>query len=131
MQPCGHCGYHSSRAGITARLKRPTRITQITNNLSLRNVIPIWSCSRWGLPCHACYQPRGALLPHHFTLTIMAFTEVCAPSWRYNFCGTFPKWVSRTTRRTLSGTVVCSEPGLSSRHTLASTTSDNLTSPYV
>ena len=31
--------------------------------------IPIWSCSRWGLPCHYCYQQRGALLPHHFTLT--------------------------------------------------------------
>ena len=30
---------------------------------------PIWSCSRWGLPCHHCYQRRGALLPHHFTLT--------------------------------------------------------------
>jgi len=33
---------------------------------------PIWSCSEWGLPCHCCYQQRGALLPHHFNLT-------CAP----------------------------------------------------
>jgi hypothetical protein len=32
--------------------------------------IPIWSCSRWGLPCHACYQSCGALLPPHFTLTM-------------------------------------------------------------
>ena len=31
--------------------------------------IPIWSCSGWGLPCHWCYHQRGALLPHHFTLT--------------------------------------------------------------
>ena len=30
---------------------------------------PIRSCSRWGLPCHVCYQTRGALLPHLFTLT--------------------------------------------------------------
>ena len=30
---------------------------------------PIWSCSRWGLPCHRCCHRRGALLPHHFTLT--------------------------------------------------------------
>ena len=30
---------------------------------------PIWSCSEWGLPCHCCYQQRGALLPHPFTLT--------------------------------------------------------------
>ncbi len=29
----------------------------------------IWSCSGWGLPCHHCCQRRGALLPHHFTLT--------------------------------------------------------------
>ena len=30
---------------------------------------PIRSCTRWGLPCRACYQPRGALLPHPFALT--------------------------------------------------------------
>ena len=30
---------------------------------------PIWSCSRWGLPCHRCCHRRGALLPHLFTLT--------------------------------------------------------------
>jgi hypothetical protein len=34
---------------------------------------PIWPCSRRGLPCHNRYQLRGALLPHHFTLT-------CGPS---------------------------------------------------
>ena len=32
-------------------------------------VVPIRSCSRWGLPCHPCHQGRGALLPHPFTLT--------------------------------------------------------------
>ena len=30
---------------------------------------PIWSCSRWGLPCRWRYRQRGALLPHLFTLT--------------------------------------------------------------
>jgi hypothetical protein len=30
---------------------------------------PIRFCSRWGLPCRSCYQSRGALLPHRFTLT--------------------------------------------------------------
>jgi hypothetical protein len=30
---------------------------------------PIWSCSVWGFACHVCRQPRGALLPHLFTLT--------------------------------------------------------------
>lgn len=29
---------------------------------------PIRSCSRWGLPCRDRYRPRGALLPHRFTL---------------------------------------------------------------
>jgi hypothetical protein len=32
----------------------------------------IWPCSDWGLPCHHCYQWRGGLLPHHFTLTHLA-----------------------------------------------------------
>jgi hypothetical protein len=46
---------------------------------------PIWPCSGWGLPCHACPQARGALLPHPFTLT-------CAVEdghRRFAFCGTF------------------------------------------
>ena len=30
---------------------------------------PIWPCSERGLPCRSCYQDRGALLPHRFTLT--------------------------------------------------------------
>ena len=29
---------------------------------------PIWSCSRWGLPCRVRCRTRGALLPHRFTL---------------------------------------------------------------
>jgi len=33
---------------------------------------PIWPCSDWGLPCHHCYQWRGGLLPHRFTLTHLA-----------------------------------------------------------
>jgi hypothetical protein len=69
-----------------------------------QSVIPIWSCSRWGLPCHACYQARGALLPHHFTLTD-------ENQGRYIFCGTFPKvtLAGRITRH-----LVFVEPGLSS-----------------
>ena len=31
--------------------------------------LPIWSCSVRGFACHLCYQKRGALLPHLFTLT--------------------------------------------------------------
>lgn len=47
-------------------------------------VVPIRSCSRWGLPCRRCYQRRGGLLPHPFTLTP-------AKPERFAFCGTFPK----------------------------------------
>jgi hypothetical protein len=46
---------------------------------------PIWPCSDWGLPCHHCYQWRGGLLPHRFTLTHSrsSLTE----SGRFLFCG--------------------------------------------
>ena len=37
---------------------------------------PIWSCSEWGLPCHRCYQRRGALLPHPFTLTCVRMRTI-------------------------------------------------------
>jgi hypothetical protein len=38
-----------------------------------RRVTPIWSCSRWGLPCRFRYRSRGGLLPHRFTLACLAF----------------------------------------------------------
>lgn len=62
----------------------------------LTAAVPTWSCSRWGLPCRRCYQPRGALLPHPFTLTRTAVRAVCS-LWH------FP-W--GRPRRTLSGTVI-------------------------
>ena len=58
------CSNHSSRTCIATHLKQPTR-----EQRGPRQCSPIWSCSEWGLPCHYCYQQRGALLPHHFTLT--------------------------------------------------------------
>ena len=51
--------------------------------LRVTRVIPIRSCSRWGLPCRPCCQRRGGLLPHPFTLTSRAR--------RFAFCGTFPE----------------------------------------
>ncbi len=39
---------HSSRRYVTATLKQPTRIQR-----GPRQRIPIWSCSRWGLPCRS------------------------------------------------------------------------------
>jgi hypothetical protein len=40
---------------------------------------PIWPCSDWGLPCRCCYQQRGGLLPHRFTLTLPPVFETVAP----------------------------------------------------
>jgi len=34
-----------------------------------RPAVPIWSCSRWGLPCRPRCRERGAPLPHPFALT--------------------------------------------------------------
>ena len=66
----------------------------------------IWACWRWGLPCRGCHQPRGALLPHHFTLThktpkyrnaekigISVFRRLCVSAFRgrFIFCGTVPR----------------------------------------
>ena len=42
---------------------------------------PIWPCSRWGLPCQPCYQGRGALLPHRFTLAVPGLA-----TWTWAVC---------------------------------------------
>lgn len=62
-------GSHSSGTPVARRLVQPTRTTHVEPWWASPRVVPIRSCSRWGLPCHACYQPCGGLLPHPFTLT--------------------------------------------------------------
>ena len=47
---------------------------------------PIWPCSRWGLPCRPCCHVRGALLPHHFTLTCATLSGGTSA---VSFCCTF------------------------------------------
>ena len=74
-------GDHSSGMGVTAHLTRPTR----TAMRKTSRAVPIWSCSRWGLPCRLCCQRRGALLPHHFNLAA-AFRA----GRRCHFCGAIP-----------------------------------------
>ena len=39
---------HSSRRRVTATLKQPTR-----RHCGPQHSLPIWSCSRWGLPCRS------------------------------------------------------------------------------
>ena len=70
---------HSSGMYVAIHLLRPTRGQCGPHYHPL-----IWPCSRRGLPCRACCQPRGALLPHHFTLT-----RPQLPAGRYIFCCTF------------------------------------------
>ena len=95
---------HSSGIHVAVHLERPTR-KQCGPHLCF----PIWSCSRWGLPCQRCCQRRGALLPHHFTLTGAAYATLR----RYIFCGTFRRLTPP--RRYLAPRPV--EPGLSSGRT--------------
>ena len=89
-------GSHSSGTTLARRLVQPTRMTgpETGWGACAPRVIPIRSCSRWGLPCRRCRQRRGGLLPHPFTLTRMK-RAVC-------FLWHFP-W--GRPRRTLSGTV--------------------------
>ncbi len=44
--------------------------------------VPIWHCSRWGLPCRSCCQSRGGLLPHRFTFS-PARSGVVSSLWRF------------------------------------------------
>ena len=52
-------------------------------------VAPIRFCSRRGLPCRRRCRPRGALLPHPFTLAVTLKTLRPATR-RFAFCGAFP-----------------------------------------
>ncbi len=83
VRDCSRDDY-SSGTIVTNRLVQPTRAASVKTRLlaCARNTAPIWSCSRWGLPCRLCCQKRGALLPHPFTLTLL--------KERFTFCGTFP-----------------------------------------
>jgi hypothetical protein len=65
---------HSSGTPVAGRLKQPTRATGPTDKAPRHfyapRVAPIRSCSRRGLPCRWRCRPRGALLPHPFTLAV-------------------------------------------------------------
>src|SRR5437867_10881880 len=54
---------------VTGHLEQPTRGFPYGMVGAGRTSPLIWPCSDWGLPCHRCYQRRGGLLPHLFTLT--------------------------------------------------------------
>ena len=63
-------------------------------------LVPVWPCSEWGLPCHSCYQERGALLPHRFTLA-------CATRGRPSAVYSLLHFPSPRDARALPGTLPC------------------------
>ncbi len=76
---------HLGRPLPDASRDLPGRWRENTPAGQVRRTAPIWSCSRWGLPCRCRCRQRGALLPHPFTLTLGP-----KPVRRFAFCGTFP-----------------------------------------
>jgi len=58
------------------------RVCRSPGSSRAQNCPLIWPCCRWGLPCHRCHHQCGALLPHHFTLTLR-LEPFGSPSGRY------------------------------------------------
>ena len=74
---------HSSGPPIAGRFSRPTRTSQAVSPAGRsRRDVPIWSCSRRGLPCRRRCRRRGGLLPHPFTLAAREREAVCF-LWRF------------------------------------------------
>ncbi len=73
---------HSSGTAVTNCLKQPTRESARDRRCRTSLRTPLFGLAPGGV-CRAanCYQSRGALLPHLFTLT--------GRGRRYIFCGTF------------------------------------------
>ena len=81
--PSGDGDDHSSGPPVAGRFSRPTRTPRAVNPAERApRDVPIRSCSRRGLPCRPCYQARGGLLPHPFTLPCPEGQAVCF-LWRY------------------------------------------------
>ena len=103
-------GSHSSGSCVAAGFKQPTR-----ERRGPRHSSPIWSCSRWGLPCHAALTPHAV----RSYRTVSPLPRVAAATRktgcadtvrRFAFCCTFRRLTSP--RRYLAPCPA--EPGLSS-----------------
>ena len=101
---------HSSRRTVTGTLEQPTRTRR-----GQRHEVPIWSCSRWGLPC----RPVTRLAVRSYR-TISPLPSCLKQSWAVSFCCTFRRLAPP--RRYLAPCPV--EPGLSSASPDASTRDD-------
>lgn len=92
---------HSSRRSVTTTLKQPTR-----RHRGPRHCLPIWSCSRWGLPCRSV---AGLAVRSYRTVSPLPRTPFDAVR-RSALCCTFRRLAPP--RRYLAPCPV--EPGLSS-----------------
>jgi hypothetical protein len=61
---------HSSWAHVAINLMQPTR-TQCEQH----RWVPIWPCSRWGLPCHGMLPPMRCALTTPFHPYHLGFTQ--------------------------------------------------------
>ena len=92
---------HSSRRRVTATLKQPTR-----RHRGPRHSLPIWSCSRWGLP----YRSVAGLVVRSYRTVSPLPRASCDAVRRSALCCTFRRL--SPPRRYLAPCPV--EPGLSS-----------------
>jgi hypothetical protein len=91
---------HSSRRNVTVTLKQPTR-----RHCGPQHSLPIWSCSRWGLPCRSV---TGLAVRSY--RTISPLPRIPKNRSAVSFCCTFRRLAPP--RRYLAPCPV--EPGLSS-----------------
>ena len=101
-KPGSVVGSHSSGSCVAAGFKQPTR-----ERRGPRHSSPIWSCSRWGLPCHAALTPHA--VRSYRTVSPLPRTP-CDAVRRFAFCCTFRRLTPP--RRYLAPCPA--EPGLSS-----------------
>jgi hypothetical protein len=103
-------GCHSSGTRVATCLKRPTRKrarTALRIPIARARCFPIWSCSRWGLPCRRVLPPTRCAL----TAPFHPYPR-CFQLGRFAFCCTFRGLAPP--RRYLAPRPP--EPGLSSRY---------------
>ncbi len=88
---------HSSKPAVTSQplAANPDRLG-VKPPSRKRREVPIWHCSRWGLPCQSCCQSCGGPDPTVSPLT--GHTRPVCSLWRYPWG--YP-------RRALPGTVLC------------------------
>lgn len=96
---------HSSRRTVTGTLKQPTRTRR-----GPRHEVPIWSCSRWGLPCRSVtglavrsyrtISPLPACLRRRRRYLSVALVRRLAPPRRYLAPCPMEPGLSSASRRT-------------------------------